>query len=272
MHKGHGSTWWAPFVQDLYDCAGSLQRVPAPVPNETLEEADGAKWLCGMTNLARKNERCDVLSVGSNFNDKFESSMHEVAGCRSYVIDPTLLRGPSETASAQVAAFAERLSQRGDILNSSVGVGPSGGALRLPGRNATLVALSTLLHEARQQHGFFAGGHLSSDQGGQLHVHVFKADTDTYEFDILPELFDLCASGRLRVGQLLIEVHAGGWFLGAAARGRSASEAYGLFRGALACGLLLHHHESNLLSNERDVEVSWVNIAHAAMQGKAYSE
>jgi hypothetical protein len=273
MHSARGDhqKWHAEYRAANARMCPLLQRIPQP--NASLEAAmrdptteRAAKWLCAP---ARLPPNCSTVSLGSNFEDEFELALNEMADCHSYVVDPSLLRGSSvQKAEATLAAFAARLNARGDILNASVGVGSSGGTLKLTPaareREAPLVSLATLLHDARRRHGLFSGQHAN---GGPLHVHVLKIDIEGSEFDVLPSVWQLCASGALTIDELLVELHAGGWVLDPSSpfRGRLAREVLAMHEGAaLGCGLALHHTEPNYLRSERDIEFSWVSLHFAA--------
>ena len=94
---------------------------------------DGAKWLCGPR---AHRQGCKALSLGSNFEDSFERAIYDLAGCSSYIVDPTLVP-------------RDRDGQHGSVLNATVGVGASSGIrVRLAGketRYGTLVSLRELL-------------------------------------------------------------------------------------------------------------------------------
>lgn len=198
MHSAHGGRqqWHKEYSGRNASICPLLQRVPPP--NSSLEfnmrdpsSQRGAKWLCAPTRLP---PNCSAVSLGSNFEDEFEVSLHEEAGCHSLVVDPSLLRGPSEQeAEATLAAFAARLSARGDVLNSTVGVGSGGGSLKMKStyaagvareREAPLVTLGTLLRDAKRAYGLFgspyAGGHRDRASGGPFHVHVLKIDVRSW--------------------------------------------------------------------------------------------
>ena len=72
--------------------------------------------ICKREFADSQHRPCNVVSGGSNFDDKFERAMG-LFGCHSYVIDPTL------RPFARVAEFSTRLQAYGATLNSSVGIG-----------------------------------------------------------------------------------------------------------------------------------------------------
>ena len=223
--------YWEP----TYSC-GDESRVPPHVLG------DGPKWLCG----ARAHQHCTVLSVGSDFDASFEQGMHEAAGCTSYIIDPTLAAKPKELRHFErsIARFAH--------VNSSVGLGRGASSRSIHTGYATggmqLVNLSTLL---RDHYG-----------PPPTQISVLKLDIETFEWEVLPELWELCSSGKLVLDQLNVELHT------LMSSPLLVRHVYAAFEGALACGLALHHKEMNtftwhLPSLNRLAEFSWVSLAHA---------
>ena len=212
-----------------YSCA-SESRVPANVVG------DGAKWLCG---AALHPAPCQVVSLGSNFDDAFERGMHKLANCKSYIVDPTLR--VLQSSPNELLHFQRQLKSYGASLNTSVGVGRAGEKLRFRGLKAPLVSLETLLRDR------FLGA-------PSAHVSVLKADIEGAEYDSLDDLWNLCASGWLTVDQVNIEVHLAQ---------RPMREMHAVFAGARKCGLVLHHKEVNTWGRYPCVEFSWVSLAHA---------
>lgn len=91
---------------------------------------------------------------------------------------------------------------------------------------------------------------------------VLKLDIETFEWEVLPELWELCSSGKLVLDQLNVELHT------LMSSPLLVRHVYAAFEGALACGLALHHKEMNtftwhLPSLNRLAEFSWVSLAHA---------
>ena len=209
---------------------------------------DGSKWVCG---VALHRPPCQVLSLGSDHDDRFERSAHAAAACASYIVDPTLSAFNDRTRSAErLQAFQRQVESYGSSLNVSVAAGQApGGALNFHGEAYPRVSLETLLHD----HGGFR-----AKQGGGYHVSVLKADIEKSEYGALEELWTLCEAGRLTVSQLNVEVH-----LAELPPSVTFRSLHRLFAGARACGLMLHHKEINTWSRQPCAEFAWVAGAHA---------
>jgi len=220
------------YYEAEYSCAAET-RIPLHVVG------DGPKWQCG---IALHPAPCQVVSLGSNFDDAFERGMAESAShCTSYIVDPTIRAG----GKSKLNAFEAGLAGYGSSLNSSVGIGAPGGRLG----SAPLVSLETLL---RDRFGPVRHAHLS----------VLKVDIEGMEYDasVMDSVWALCQSGWLHVDQLNIEVHLPSY--STLFRVRAL---YDLFAGARACGLMLHHKEVNTWSpaSKTCAEFAWVSFAHA---------
>lgn len=226
-YTGHYSPF--DYWEAEYSCA-SESRVPANVVG------DGAKWLCA---AALHPAPCQVVSIGSNFDDAFERGMHKLANCKSYIVDPTL--PVLQSSTNELLHFERQLKSYGASLNTSVGVGRAGEKLRLRGLKAPLVSLETLLRDR------FLGA-------PSTHISVLKADIEGAEYESLDDLWNLCASGWLTIDQMNVEVHL---------LQRPMREMHALFAGARKCGLVLHHKEVNTWGRYPCAEFSWVSLAHA---------
>ena len=95
-----------------------------------------------------------------------------------------------------------------------------------------------------------------------MYRSVLKLDIETFEWEVLPELWELCSSGKLVLDQLNVELHT------LTSSPLLVRHVYAAFEGALACGLALHHKEMNtftwhLPSLNRLAEFSWVSLTHA---------
>ena len=211
-----------------YSCA-SESRVPARVVG------DGAKWLCA---AALHPAPCQVVSLGSHFDDAFERGMHKLASCKSYVVDPTL-----QLSTKKLLDFERQLKSYGASLNGSVGVGRAGKVLRFNGLKAPLVSLETILRDR------FLGA-------PSAHISVLKADIESAEYESLDDVWKLCASGWLTVDQLNVEMHL---------VNQTMKEMHAVFAGARKCGLVLHHKEVNTWGHPQYpcAEFAWVGLAHA---------
>ena len=240
-----------------YACSAD-ERVPSHL-------GDGPKWVCGAEALPKP---CELLSLGSNFDDSFERAMHSRAGCRAYVVDPTL--GISGTVSNLVRTetvpnFTARLAAYGATLNSSIGVGEptTGGAMIRHDADKSVVRFHVVT--LRQ---------LLVDRFGQppWRLDAFKIDIEGNEASVLREAFEMCAAGELRVAQLNVELHASTkWYPHSF---RTFHELYTTLDGALSCGLLMHHKERNLWGchQAQCTELSWVSIDHARQAALATTE
>ena len=68
--------------------------------------------------------------------------MHDAAGCRSYIVDPTL---GGETDAAVLDFAAKVMGAYGSTLNASVGLGDCGTILDRTGKHHRLVTFHSLL-------------------------------------------------------------------------------------------------------------------------------
>jgi hypothetical protein len=253
---------FAPFdyFEADYPCM-SDERVPAHI-------GDGPKWVCGAAALQRP---CTLLALGSNFDDAFERAMHRRAGCKAYVVDPTLefsglvagiyRESGASTRAKAVARFAASLASYGASLNSSVGVGN-------PSKSLGTVAVAKSLSDPFRVVSMTS---LLHDRYGSppWHLDVVKIDIEGHESSVLSEMYALCGEGHLTIAQLNVEVHAApAWFSHSF---RTFHELYDAFDGALSCGLMLHHKERNLwgCAESQCIEYAWVSLAHAKREALA---
>ena len=258
---------WSPFDywEPTYACVDDL-RIPIGLVG------DGAKWLCGPR---AHRQGCKALSLGSNFDDSFERAIYDLAGCSSYIVDPTLV---PRDRDGRLRSFVERIGQHGSVLNATVGVGASSGIrVRLAGketRYATLVSLRELLLSKYGAHvhldvakvGFAARNLPRTLRCVSLHSSaashaLVQVDVEGGEFSVISEMGAMCAEGVLTVDQLNVEVHR------APRRHRTKmSEFTALFDGTRLCGLMIHHKERNNWARGENevVEYAWVSPLHAA--------
>ena len=262
-HKAASTTAWPTLFEPAFACP-SVQRIVDPsIPIS--KDADD-KFLCAVDRIRRP---CKLLSLGSNFQDAFEEAMQ----CRSVIIDPTL----DETkVSATVARdFAKRVESRGDILNRSVGIGI--GAINVAGKALPLVSLRVLLSSLQQAPNRFFPMPRAHRTGAPCakqpinpdgaHIDVLKVDIEGSEYDLLPEIFELCRQGLLSMDQLLVEVHSGS--SSGKARHHAAS-LHAVFHGAHRCQLMLFHKNVNHVRAGRNSEFSWVSMRHVLRIGRAH--
>ena len=212
---------------------------------------DGPKWLCGASLHANP---CHVVSLGSDFDDKFERAMFAAAGCSSYIVDPTLSVGGmvlSGHEKGRAAAFRAHLATYGADLNETVGIGTSGERMRLGNTHSVpLVSIRTLLEDR------FG----SAASSGPISLAVLKADIEGGEYSAFDSLWEMCAEGRLAIDQLSLEVHL--LVINMTDR-HSFGGMHAIFAGARKCGLMLHHKEVNTWGKFPCSEFSWVSRRHA---------
>ena len=225
---------WEPWYACDHD-----ERVPALLH-------DGPKWMCG---AAYHPAPCTLVSLGSNFDDRFERAMYAAAGCRSYIVDPTLAQHPKK-----LNAFSSSLAASiGASVNASFGVGKDGDLLNIMGMKSKtpLLGLRRLLIERYP--------------GPTRHVSVLKVDVEGAEYDVLRDAYRMCADGELSVDQLVVEFHAGLALKSGKLREYTVRDLYDAFANASRCDLMLHHKERNGWGCDgfACIEFSWVSATHA---------
>lgn len=222
-----------------YSCDATL-RVP-------LVFGDGPKWMCGAD---LHGPSCSLVSLGSNYDASFERAMRPF-GCSAYVVDPTLAE------SDRLVAFRRELSSIGARLNTSVGAGRDNTFARLMHRKeeTRLVGMRRLLEDAYPR----------TAPATTRHISVIKIDIEGAEYDVLPELFDMCTAGELSVDELLVEMHIGLAIKSGNRMAYKQRQLFDVFRNASHCGLMLHHKERNGWGCDGSlcIEFSWVSQRHA---------
>ena len=239
---GHANTWGQNILDQWepeFSCDDE-SRVP-----EIL--GDGPKWLCGAEHHPVP---CTLVSLGSNFDIRFERAMRGIAGCSAYIVDPTLASGGRKS---RLAALSRELAALGAALNSSVGIGRNGATLKIMHENAAtpLVGLRELLRDRYP--------------GASRHVSILKVDVEGAEYDVLRDVYQMCADGELTVDAMTVEFHVG---LAITSGDRERYKLWQLrdaFADAYKCGLMLHHKERNAWGCDGFVcvEFSWVSARHA---------
>ena len=257
--KASSTTAWPQLFNASFACP-AIERIPPRRHGGTTTDADYQTWkfLCAPHRLRKS---CKLLSLGCNFQDAFEEALQ----CRSVIVDPTLDEAKVSPSTAR--DFATRVARRGDVLNRSVGIGV--GTLEAGGKAVPLVSLRTLLASLQQGPSpFFSRAqarHMGASCAKQpvdprgAHIDVLKVDIEGSEYELLPEVFELCRTGMLTVDQLLVEVHSG---LVAGRARHSAASLHAVFHGAHHCQLMLFHKELNLARAGRNSEFSWVSMRH----------
>ena len=206
---------------------------------------DGPKWVCG---AAFHPTPCNLVSLGSNFDASFERAMHEAAGCRRYIVDPTLAPFPRK-----LQAFSSSVEKIGAHVNVSFGVGKDGTLVHimLEKNKTRMVGLRRLLTERYP--------------GPTRHISILKVDVEGAEYDVLRDAYRMCADGELTIDQLLVEVHAGLAIKSGNRLEYTVRDLHAAFADADRCDLLLHHKERNGWGCDgyACVEFSWVSKTHA---------
>jgi Methyltransferase domain len=140
-------------------------------------DGDGAKWTCGVENIARNAIRgdCLVYSLGSNNNFDFESDLLERLGdnCEVHVFDHTVTtwKPPSTTKNIHTHSIA---------LTSEAGAKARGSPFK-----SYQEIRKMLGHETRT-------------------INIFKIDIEGSEYEVLPEVLK---DAEHPVGQILVEIH-----------------------------------------------------------------
>lgn len=172
---------------------------------------DGPKFMCGVDLIARQTanghgKKCLIYSVGSDNNIDFEKSVHEfIKGCDVHTFDPTL-RAPF--IGDKYAMF------------HPWGLGKDGDEQMAKGKTWIGKSFETIIKEL---------GHENRT------IDVIKIDCEGCEYDAMPPLFQMIASGRVKVNQILIELHLRG----------SATRLKDFFSGADKAKMRVFHKERN---------------------------
>lgn len=174
-----GAEMWA-LVTPYYPCMWSLEKQPS-----FAQSTDGGKWTCGLREIGRRRG-CVVYSFGSKNEYQFEHAVREQSACEIHIFDPT-----SDPPNAMNAA---KLNQsegfRGKYRFHSIGLGIVDGKANFRGSTFPVRTLESVMR---------ALGHW---EGG---VDILKVDVEGAEFSMVRQT----DWRRLRIGQLLMEVHPG---------------------------------------------------------------
>lgn len=174
---------------------------------------DGPKFVCGVDVIARKAKEqkggCLIYSVGSNNDVRFERAVHDfMPGCEVHTFDPTL--EDEGFVGGEYATF------------HPWGLGTDGGnegeTMHNRKNKGRRKSFETIMREL---------GH------GNRTIDILKIDCQGCEYAAMPPLFQLMAEGRVRVDQLLIELHDRQKLL------------HGFFAAADNAGLRVFHKERN---------------------------
>ena len=247
-HFGHVNSWGQNILDQWepeFSCSEE-SRVP-----ETL--GDGPKWICGAAQLL---EPCNLVSLGSNFDARFERAMHTIAGCHAYVVDPTLVGN-----RARLGHFHKGLLALNATLNTSVGIGRHNSRVKLmqESRETRLVGVQELLRDR------FPGPH--------RFVSVLKVDVEGSEYDVLNDVFRMCREGQLSIDVMTVEMHVGLAIKSGDRERYTLRDLRDAFENASDCNLMLHHKERNAWGCDGYVcvEYSFVSVEHARRTFDAFS-
>ena len=143
---------------------------------------DGPKFICGVDFIAHQTAHlgkdCLVYSVGSNNNIAFEKAVYTIMkGCEIHTFDPTLNK---PFVGDEYATF------------HPWGLGEDGVVAKQRGKSWEGKSFETVFREL---------GHENRT------IDVLKIDCEGCEYDVMPPLMELISSGRVKVNQILIELH-----------------------------------------------------------------
>jgi hypothetical protein len=170
---------------------------------------DGPKFICGVDFIAHqtahRGKKCLVYSVGSNNNVDFEKAVHTfMNGCEIHTFDPTL---STPFVGGQYATF------------HPWGLGEDGVEARARGKVWEGKSFETIIREL---------GHDNRT------IDILKIDCEGCEWVTMVPLFDLISSGKVKVDQILIELHI-----------RSNTKLKDFFSGADKAEMRVFHKERN---------------------------
>ena len=168
---------------------------------------DGPKFVCGVDLLHQKSktaEGCLVYSVGSRNDVTFEQAVSLHMGCETHTFDPTLREA---FVGDEYATF------------HPWGIGEDGepddfGKFKWIGKG-----IETIMREL---------GHLDRT------LDILKIDCEGCEYDAMPPLFEAMAAGRIKVNQILIELH-----------GKDFEDIREFFDGVDKANMRIFHKERN---------------------------
>ncbi|KAL3798643.1 hypothetical protein ACHAW5_008398 [Stephanodiscus triporus] len=186
-HKKHRG-WEGIKLFDLFEPEAtclSEERFGSESEERFVAFGDGPKFVCGVDIIAAKAkaEGCLIYSVGSNNDIRFEKAVHtHMEGCEIHTFDPTL--EPDDFIGGEYATF------------HPWGLGTDGGKEGIPMqgranegiRKSFKTVMKDLGHEHRT-------------------IDILKIDCEGCEYAAMPPLFDLIASEKVSVNQVLIELH-----------------------------------------------------------------
>lgn len=223
---------------------------------------DGPKYVCGLDVLA--NRSCLVYSIGSRNEYGFEKALKAVhPHCEIHTFDPTLRRGSSFAGAAYSTFHAVGLGP-GSRWQRLEPVRPPQPAQAGPGA----VGAQPVWHPPISRPDWLARGGQPRLQSlvelmrGLGHagraIDILKIDCEGCEWASLPGVFEAMAQGRLRVGQLQLELH-----LAKPAQSQDTLDAF--MAAADRAGLRAFHKEPNVLYSDgyTAIEYAWVHADFA---------
>ena len=150
---------------------------------------DGPKFVCGVDylrelyadNQKEQQQPCLVYSIGSNNLIDFEKSVKQDIGCEIHTFDPTL---KSRFVGGAYASF------------HPWGLGIDG-TTQTASRSTTFTAYSLDRIMKRLGH---------TDR----RINILKIDCEGCEYDTMPPVFEAISEGKLKIDQILIEMHRRG--------------------------------------------------------------
>ena len=147
---------------------------------------DGPKFVCGVDVIAKKAKQsnCLVYSVGSNNDVRFEQAVHTfINGCEVHTFDPTLK--DEQFVGGEYATFHP--------WGLGTDGGKEGNTMHGRANDGSRKSFETIIKEL---------GHENRK------IDILKIDCQGCEYSAMPPLFELIASGKVQVDQVLIEMHA----------------------------------------------------------------
>lgn len=166
---------------------------------------DGGKFVCGIEAIPSQPD-CLVYSVGSNLDTSFEQAVRARTQCEIHTFDPTI----------DVRALAA-VSAQYNFKVHAVGLGE----VAKPFAKGEVKPLSSIMQEL---------GHTNRT------LTILKVDCEECEYAAFKSIFDDCAAGKVRIGQLQIELHI---------HNSPYKLVQEFFEGADKCGLMTFHKERN---------------------------
>jgi len=149
---------------------------------------DGPNFVCGANLIDSKNshqradpsqQRCLVYSFGSKNQIAFEASVHKyLRRCEVHTFEPTL---DAPFVGGELSIF------------HPWGLGEDGVEMKFDGYKFVSKSLSTMMSDL---------GHTNRT------LDIPKIDCEGCEWKAMPKVFNAIAAGKLRVNQILIELHS----------------------------------------------------------------